>query len=583
MITQNWQTSKREYGVIEERDVAIPVSEGIHLVGTIFRPDAPGRFPVILGCHPYNNELQTSPITPIGYGPYRGFLESGDPQFFVRRGYVHAIFNVRGSGKSQGLYQLMGPQEIADIKDLIAALAEAPWSNGNVGMFGVSYFAWIQAQVAVTNPPGLKAIFAPFGSTDFYRDVFYRGGILNHKFLVHWLHHVDNPRPDNWSLKHWGEAAYREAIKRLSADEDLMGIPAIRDAAANPDKPRHRALLDIVLNPLDSEFYQERSVRFDEARIPAVLGGGWGMYGLHLPGGLRSAMSWKGPHKVVVGPALYLDRPVFQYQYLSLRWFDHWLKQMDTGVMDEPSVQLFIPPTGEWKTAERWPVPETRWTPFYLHENGLLSEHEFWANESHDNFEESTFYHGGATYWTPPIVEATEVLGPLALTLYASSSHEELLLFATLVHQDREGRETELTRGWLRASQRELDPEAPPWAPRLLHQRREPLEPNQIYALTFPIVETARLLLEGERLGLRIKGADDEPAVNRLQQVSRGGVWLQTPVRVSIYHDAEHPSHLLIPVTRGNLIGTFLGGGHLPNTDPGGEPTGKIDMPKHRE
>lgn len=181
------------------------------------------------------------------------------------------------------------------------------------------------------------------------------------------------------------------------------------------------------------------------------------------------------------------------------------------------------------------------------------------------------------------MVEATEVMGPLALTLFAASTNPELLVFATVLLRDREGRETELTRGWLRASQRELLPGCEPWQPVLSHRRRDPLEPGQIYPLTFPIVATGRLLQPGEQLGLRIKSADDEPAINRLQQVSRGGIWLQTPVRVSIYHDADHPSHLLVPITRGNLIGTFLGGGFLPNTDPGGEPTGKIDMPKHRE
>ncbi|MCL6561829.1 MAG: CocE/NonD family hydrolase [Firmicutes bacterium] len=580
MYTQRWETSRREYGVAVERDVAIAMPDGTHLVGDIFRPDRPGRYPVILGCHPYNNELQTAPIRPIGYGPHRGFLEAGDPEFFVRRGYVHAIFNVRGTGKSQGLYQMMGPREVADVAYLIGVLANMPWSSGRVGMFGVSYFAWLQAQVAAVHPEGLACIFAPFGATDFYRDVFYRGGILNHRFLVHWLHHVDNPRPFNWTRDRLGEQRYRQALAELRDDEDLMGVEAIARAVASPELPRHQLLLDVVLNSLDGDYYRERNVNYQEATVPAVVGGCWGMYGLHLPGGLRSFSQWKGPARLVVGPPLYLDRPVYQYQYYALRWFDTWLKDREVGIGEEPPVQLFIPPTGEWRFAPKWPLEETRWTPFYLHERGLLSEHEFWPGEVPTRYEDSTFLHGEATFWTPPLVEVTEVCGPVAVTLYAATTDRELLLFATLLVRGQDGTEEELTRGWLRASQRLLDPSSPPWAPHLVHSRREMLVPGEVYELKFPLVATARLLRPGEQLGLRIKSADDEPARNRLQQVARGGLWRQTPSRVTIFHDPEHPSELLLPVVRGNLIGTFLSGGVLPNVSPGGEPMGKIDRAK---
>jgi len=124
VFTTHWKTSERRYGIEVERDVRIPVRDGTILVGDIFRPDAPGRFPVILGCHPYNNELQTAPLKPIGYGNLRGYLESGDPAFYVRRGYVQAIVNVRGTGKSQGKMQMMGPLEALDVSDVIEWLEQ---------------------------------------------------------------------------------------------------------------------------------------------------------------------------------------------------------------------------------------------------------------------------------------------------------------------------------------------------------------------------------------------------------------------------------------------------------------------------
>jgi len=151
---------------------------------------------------------------------------------------------------------------------------------------------------------------------------------------------------------------------------------------------------------------------------------------------------------MVIGPGIYLDRPVYQYQDESLRWFDYWLKGIDTGVMDESPVRCFIPPTGEWKSLSDWPPPEARWTRFYLHKDGILSEHELWPAEGSDSSDESGFEHGALTYATPLLVENTEVLGPAVLTLYVSTTDTDALLFATLLLIDRNGQEHELTRGW---------------------------------------------------------------------------------------------------------------------------------------
>ena len=92
------------------------------------------------------------------------------------------------------------------------------------------------------------------------------------------------------------------------------------------------------------------TARKTKATIPAYLGACWGNYGLHLPGAFTAWRDWKGPKKMVIGPGVYLDRPVYQYQDESLRWFDHWLKDIDNGVMDEPPIRCFIPSTGEWKS-----------------------------------------------------------------------------------------------------------------------------------------------------------------------------------------------------------------------------------------
>jgi predicted acyl esterase len=136
-------------------------------------------------------------------------------------------------------------------------------------------------------------------------------------------------------------------------------------------------------------------------------------------------------------------------------------------------------------------------------------------------------------------------------------------LFITLLLIDRDGKEHELTRGWLRASQRRLREDSKPWEPIQAHENREPLEPGKIYELHIPIVATARLFRAGERIAIRIKGTDDEPALNSLQALARNHLRRPRPARITIHHDESHPSHLDLPITRGNLIGTFFSGGDI--------------------
>jgi predicted acyl esterase len=155
------------------------------------------------------------------------------------------------------------------------------------------------------------------------------------------------------------------------------------------------------------------------------------------------------------------------------------------------------------------------------------------------------------------------VLGPSILTLYLSITDTDALLFITLMLIDRDGKEHELTRGWLRASQRKLRDDSEPWEPVQAHESREPLAPGEIYELKIPIVATARLFQTGERIAICIKGADDEPALNSLQALARNHVRRPRPLRITIHHDETHPSHLDLPITRGNIIGTFFSGGDI--------------------
>ncbi|RJR40088.1 MAG: hydrolase, partial [Desulfobacteraceae bacterium] len=242
-----------------------------------------------------------------------------------------------------------------------------------------------------------------------------------------------------------------------------------------------------------------------------------------------------------------------------------WLKGIENGIMEEDPIKLFVVGTGEWKTAREWPLPETRWTPFYLHEDGLLSEHEFWPNEGASTFEDSPYNRGSLTFLSPPLVEKTEVIGPMVLNLYASTTDTEVLWFISFLDIDPSGKEKLLTRGWLRGSQRRIDPElSKPWLPYHVHTRREPLTPNEVYEFNIEIRPYGILFEPGHRIGIRIKCVDDEEPISSLEGHSVGHLWRNNVARITVQHNDQYPSHLLLPVTKGNILETYMSGGNLP-------------------
>ena len=334
----------------------------------------------------------------------------------------------------------------------------------------------------------------------------------------------------------------------------------------NPAAGRNAFIAAFLLNSPDGDFFRELSIDTNsQSEVPAYFGSCWGVYGLHLPGDIRSWETWKGPKKLTIGPPVYLDRPLYQYQYESLRWFDYWLKGVDTEIVDEQPIQLFIEGAGEWKSADQWPLPETKWTPFFLHADGLLSEHEFWPNEGASIFEDSRYHHGELKFQTPPLRENTEICGAIVLNLYASTTDTEALWFISLWDIEAQGDERLLTRGWLRGSQRQTDPaRSKPWQPYHVHTKRQPLTPNQTYEFNIEVRPYGILFEAGHRIGLKIKCADDEPPPHALHAVGSGHIWRPSSSRLTVHHNAENPFHLLLPITRGNRIGAFISGGKLP-------------------
>ena len=567
MFSQTWTTSTRDYGVAHDAGVRIPVSAGFDLDAEVFRPDADGKFPVIIGAHPYSQADQTASMMPVGQGARRGHIEMGDYNFYVRRGYVHVVLNLRGTGASGGEFDHLGAGTVDDVCDAIEWLGAQPWCDGNVGMLGLSYFSMVAKRVAAKAPPSLKAVFCPYGVTDIFRDWHYHGGILMHGQFLRWAGKPDGMKvPRDAARRHLGDAEYERRLERARADPELLAVPGFAQALAEPEKGRNPFILTVLLNHLWGAWAEERAIALDAGiRVPAYLGSCWGIYGLHLPGDMRSWRQFTGPKKLTVGPPVYLDRPFYQYQSESLRWFDHWLKGNDTGLMDEPAVQVFVDGSGNWKSGDRWPLAETRWEEFYLHDHGLLSEHEPFPMAGHSTFTDSSYVREGIAFTTPPVLEETEVCGPMVAKLHASTTGTELLWFLSILEVDPTGEERLLTRGWLRGTHRALDPQAStPWLPVHTHAERVPVTPGEVTLFTVEIRPYAVLLKAGHRLRLRIRCTDegDEPA-NHLHAIGNYHVASQASTRVTVYHDAERPSHLLLPITKGNRLGTFMSGGRI--------------------
>jgi predicted acyl esterase len=564
MFGKTWRISESKYRTTIERDVKIKMTDGIEINADIFRPDSDEKFPAIFGFHPYDQVAQTAPMTTNSFSTNffrhpkqekgNAYIEAGDPDAYVRRGYVYVIANVRGTGNSGGEYPFVAPPEAQDGCEIIEWIARQPWCTGNVGMFGVSYFAWIQLFIAALNPPHLKCFFAPWAATDFYRDFIYRGGILGHGFCRMWalgsLHNCRVQKP----------AQSIEEINRLLQDEDIAAVPELVQILRNRDAGNNPLVVDILTHPYDGPYWEERRVNYEGIKVPGYIGACWGIYGLHLPGAFRSWENLTVPKKMIIGPPAYLDRPLYQLQYESLRWFDYWLKGIDTGIMKEAPIRLFVMGSNDWKEADEWPLPETKWTPFYLHENGILYERVCHPDEGFDCFDDSPWGRGCLEYFSPRLVENTEVIGPAVLNLYASTTDREVFWFISLREVDPQGNERILTRGWLRGTHREVDPRrSKPWQPFHPHMKSEPLIPGKIYEFSIPIVPTGNLFKAGSMIKLKISCSDDQPK-NPLEMIAGGNLLRQSSSRIKVYHDADHPSSLFLPITKGNVLETFLSG-----------------------
>jgi predicted acyl esterase len=520
----------REQSVVADNmkidwDVPISMADGIVLRADVYRPIEAGRYPVILTYGPYGKGMpfqvgykdqwrimttQHPAVTAGSTNKYQNW-EVVDPEKWVPHGYVCVRVDSRGAGRSPGRIDIFSPRETRDLYDCIEWAAVQPWSDGKVGINGISYYAMNQWHVASLQPPHLVAMCAWEGAADFYRDIVRHGGIASLTFWENWY------RTQVVHLEHgYGARGFTDPNSGL-----LVSGP---ETLTDEELARNRVDLSgqVLAHPLDDEFYRGRSPDWSKITVPLLSAANWGGQGLHPRGNFEgftqpaSEQKWLEAHGLEHWTHFYTDYG----RELQLRFFDYFLKGVDNGWDRQPRVQLQIRHLDKFveRHENEWPIARTQWTKFYLDPARRMLQGEPPADEAHISYRALS---AGVTFVTAPLAKETEITGPVALKLFLASSTIDADVFAVLRVFDPNGTEvdfqgaldprTPIGNGWLRASHRKLEPKlSREYRPYHAHDQYQPLVGGQVYELDIEIWPTCIVVPVGYRIGLTLLGKDFE-------------------------------------------------------------------------
>ncbi|MCW2514695.1 MAG: peptidase [Mycobacterium sp.] len=559
--------SDAEHRVRHDVNVAVPVRDGVSLMADVHRPDADGRFPALIAASPYPRQIQD-------LGAPMGFVEAGDTEFWVSRGYVHVIANLRGTGGSGGEFGFFDGNERRDMHDLVEWAAAQPWCDGNVGMIGISYFAMTQLEAAVERPPHLKAIF-PVAVTSNLFEAASHHGLVSSSFITPFLSMMGltAARSDEF----WRSLPLKVARKVLTLPPLHRKFGTMNGEAAvtmmhqllklpHDPHPWDQLWLDVFVNhPVRDEWWDERDLTslLKNIDVPVYLGCDWENVPLHLP---STFLAWKGlAHNPNVQMGM-LDKFGLTWPWESLHtealaWYDHWLKDRDTGILDGDPVRYALPGangaseatggTQEWRTSASWPPPATH-RYLALRADGALGEDEAAPGTRHymtlaagtGKVKASEIDPPATLTWTSAPLDADlDVVGDIELQLVASATAADTAWIVTLQDVAPGGGVEDVTAGWLRASLREVDEAASvPGAPVLPCRRPVAVPIGEDVEYRIPLVPNARRFAAGHRIQLVLNSDDQNPqtpAIMNFRHASVGTSSLNT-VRSS--------SRLLLPV-----------------------------------
>ena len=509
-----------------ERDLPVPMDDGLVLRADVYRPETTAPVPVIMTHGPYGKGVRWQEHYKLMWdwlvaehpdllpSSERRYLtwETVDPEIWVPWGYAVVRVDSRGAGRSPGYLDIFSPRETRDFYHAIEWAGTRPWSNGKVGLNGISYYAINQWHVATLQPPHLTAMVAWEGAADMYREWYRHGGILSNKFMEAWF-----PR-QVLAVQHGNPKAPRDHWLNESST-GRAELPEQELAANYCD-----TLANARAREMDDAWYRDRSPDWSKVITPFLSAASWAGFGLHPRGNFEAFTQAAAKQKWLDGhPGRHEEWFYLKYgMELQKRFFDHFLKSADNGWDKEPRVWLNLRrPSSkafELRKENEWPLAGTKWTKLFLDaKSGALD----WRAPAAEGSATFAAMSDGIRWLSPPLEQETELTGPMALKLYLSSSTIDADLFVTVMAFAPDGREvafqgtvdpnTPLAQGWLRASHRKLDSrKSLPHRPYHTHDDKSPLRPGQVYEVDVEIWPMCIVLPVGYRVAVNIAGKDFE-------------------------------------------------------------------------
>ena len=519
------QKSEVRDGMKIDWDAPIRMDDGVTLRADVFRPVADGKYPVILSYGPYAKGLsfqegykanwlrviKAAPEVLEGSSNKYQNWELVDPEKWVPDGYACVRVDSRGAGCSPGYLEVWSERETRDIYECVEWAGTQSWSNGKVGINGISYYAMNQWDVGPLRPPHLAALCIWEGAADYYRELCRHGGILC-DFIGTWS------RRQVVSVQYGVGGRGRRSVvtgEPVAGPETLPEDTLAKNRADVAGEAERRRLFD--------DYYRARLPNFEKIDVPLLSAGNWGGQGLHPRGNFEgyqaagSKQKWLEIHGDTHFTHFYSNYGAG----LQKRFFGHFLKGENTGWDKQPPVSLNIRRPGEkfeLRAENEWPLKRTQWTKYHLQpgDRGLSTDAPDEAAAL--AYETSS---DGLTFLTPPMTKELEITGPVAAKLWVSSDTTDADLFLVLRVFDPAGKEvvfigsndprTPIGLGWLRASHRKLDSaRALPYRPYHTHDEEQPLTPGAPVELDIEIWPTCIVVPPGYRVGLTVRGKDYE-------------------------------------------------------------------------
>lgn len=580
--------------VSKETDVPATMRDGTVLQSDVYRPQTTNPVPVILMRTQYGKS--SAQIAPQRYQ---------SPEWFASHCYLVVIQDVRGQGTSSGIFSEFAP-DMNDGYDSVEWAATLPGSTGKVGMYGSSYVGATQWLAATQRPPHLTTIIPANTASDYYDGWTYEGGEFRLGFVEPWAMGTiattaAKNRGDQATIDELTAAG--KDMSRWLDDRQYQTFPPMQ-----PDNPTVAPwFFDWINHPTRDDYWKTISIRdnYSNIDVPVLNIEGW--YDAFLQGGLENftGMVTQGAspntrqnQHVIVGPWDHLSwgRPDSNgsallkaagpggnspINDLMLTWFDHYLKGEANDIENSPRVDYFVMGSNTWKTAPAWPLPNTKFTTYYLSGNGTFPTRQGTLTttaptqpQEADPYlydpENPTPSIGGHSccavvsgpqdpfdqtpneqrsdillYDSPTFTQPTEMTGPITVDLYAQSSAPDTDFTAKIDVVKPTGEKINLNSGIIRAQLRNSLEEP------------KPLAPDQISKYPIKVWPTSYELSAGDSIRVEISSADyPQFATNPNTGLPLGSSDTTANASQQIYHDLQHPSAATLPIITNPTVGT---------------------------